>query len=131
MERLQLPHAHFLIIVADRYKLLILEAYDKFVCAELPDRNLDSSLYSLVTKHMIHGPCGYLNPSNSYMKKDHCMFKYPKELAEHTTKRKNSYPIYRRRQIEIPVEVRGHNIDNSWVVPYNPFLLKNSIAILS
>ncbi|XP_009792184.2 uncharacterized protein [Nicotiana sylvestris] len=107
------------VLSKDRYKLLTPEAYDKFVCAELPDRNLDSSLYSLVTKHMIHGPCGYLNPSNSFMKKDHCKFKYPKELAEYTAKGKNSYPIYRSRQIEIPVEVRGYNIDN-----YNPFLLK-------
>ncbi|XP_069144585.1 uncharacterized protein [Solanum lycopersicum] len=23
-----------------------------------------------------------------------------------------------------PIKVRGHNIDNSWIVPYNPYLLK-------
>ncbi|XP_075079941.1 uncharacterized protein LOC142165244 [Nicotiana tabacum] len=108
----------------NKYKLLTLEAYDKFVYAELSDRNIDSSLYLLVTKHMIHGPFGYLNPSNSCMKRDCCKFKYPKELAEQTTKEKKSYPIYKRRQIETPVEVRGYNIDNSWVVPYNPFLIK-------
>ncbi|XP_075108682.1 uncharacterized protein LOC107781498 [Nicotiana tabacum] len=32
-----LPHAHFLIILADKHKLLTPESYDKFVCAELPD----------------------------------------------------------------------------------------------
>ncbi|XP_015161034.1 uncharacterized protein [Solanum tuberosum] len=32
-----LPHAHFLIILADNYKLLTPEAYDQLVCAEIPD----------------------------------------------------------------------------------------------
>ncbi|KAL3365177.1 hypothetical protein AABB24_010370 [Solanum stoloniferum] len=120
-----LPHAHFLIILMDRYKLLTPQSYDKIVCAELPDPHIDHHLYKLVTKHMIHAPCGYLNPSNSCMQKDgKCKFKYPKQLTEQTTKGKNSYPLYKRPKIIRPIKVRGHNIDNSWTVPYNPFLLK-------
>ncbi|KAG5578002.1 hypothetical protein H5410_058136 [Solanum commersonii] len=38
-------------------------------------------------------------------------------------KEKNSYPIYRRRQKGDVVKVRTQYLDNSWVVPYNPFLL--------
>ncbi|XP_075074469.1 uncharacterized protein LOC142162063 [Nicotiana tabacum] len=89
-----LPHAHFLIILADEHKLLTPESYDRFVCAELPDSKKDCDLYSLVIKHMMHGPCGKLNPTNICMKNNNCKFKYPKDFAEQTLKGKNSYPIY-------------------------------------
>ncbi|XP_009776910.1 uncharacterized protein [Nicotiana sylvestris] len=93
-----LPHAHFLIILADGYKLLTLEAYDKVVCAELPDGNTNSYLHSLVVKHMMHGPCGSLNPTSPCMKKmRQSKFKYPRDYANETSKGQNSYPIYRRR----------------------------------
>ncbi|XP_070054281.1 uncharacterized protein [Nicotiana tomentosiformis] len=52
-----LPHAHFLIILDEKYKLFTPEAYDQFVCAELPDPKRNSSLFKLVTQHMLHGPC--------------------------------------------------------------------------
>ncbi|KAG5584163.1 hypothetical protein H5410_044597 [Solanum commersonii] len=51
-----LPHAHFLIILMDGYNLLTPQAYDKIVCAQLPDPYIDHHLYKLVTKHMIHSP---------------------------------------------------------------------------
>ncbi|XP_016472453.1 uncharacterized protein LOC107794475 isoform X3 [Nicotiana tabacum] len=57
-----LPHAHFLIILKDEYKLLTPEAYDRVVCAEIPDSDKNDYLYSVVTKHMMHEPCGSLNP---------------------------------------------------------------------
>nr|XP_009791862.1 PREDICTED: uncharacterized protein LOC104239025 [Nicotiana sylvestris] len=57
-----LPHAHFLIILNNEYKLLTPVAYDKIVCAELPDSDTNDYLYTLVTKHMMHGPYGSLNP---------------------------------------------------------------------
>uniref|UniRef100_A0A0V0HTI7 Putative ovule protein n=1 Tax=Solanum chacoense TaxID=4108 RepID=A0A0V0HTI7_SOLCH len=72
---------------------------------------------------MMHGPCGNLDPTRSSMRKQgHCKFKYPKSFADQTSKGKNSYPIYRRRQTG-DVKVRTQYLDNSWVVPYNPFLL--------
>ncbi|XP_049345373.1 uncharacterized protein LOC125809839 [Solanum verrucosum] len=119
-----LPHAHFLIILANEHKLLTPESYDKFVCAELPDSVVDHDLYSFVIKHMMHGPCGKLNPTNSCMKqKGKCKFKYPKDFVERTSKGKNSYPIYKRRKTKECVKKKGIFLDNSWVVPYNPFLL--------
>ena len=89
-----LPHAHFLIILDEKYKLLTPEAYDKFVCAELPDPKRNSDLFMLVTQHMLHGPCGQLNPTSPCMKKKngHCKFKFPKEFAEQTTKGKKFIP---------------------------------------
>ncbi|XP_075092424.1 uncharacterized protein LOC142172656 [Nicotiana tabacum] len=118
-----LPHAHFLVILTDDYKLLTPEAYDKFVCAELPGPDTYSYLHKLVVKHMMHGTCGHLNPTNLCMKRNECKFKYPKSFADETTKGKNSYPIYRRRNTGKSVKVRKQFLDNSWVVPYNPYLL--------
>ncbi|XP_019229599.1 PREDICTED: uncharacterized protein LOC109210611 [Nicotiana attenuata] len=52
-----LPHAHFLIILTNEYKLLTPEAYDNIISAELPDENAEPDLHSLVLKHIMHGPC--------------------------------------------------------------------------
>ena len=54
--KLGLPHAHFIIILDERFKILTPEAYDRFVSAQLPNPTVNPHLYSLVTQHMIHGP---------------------------------------------------------------------------
>ncbi|GAA0174745.1 hypothetical protein LIER_28076 [Lithospermum erythrorhizon] len=59
------------------------EAYDRVVSCELPDKTANPYLYSLVVKHMMHGPCEEMNPGI----------------------------------------VRGHLLDNRWVIPYNATLL--------
>ncbi|XP_019255086.1 PREDICTED: uncharacterized protein LOC109233667 [Nicotiana attenuata] len=120
-----LPHAHFLIILTNEYKLLTPESYDNIVRAELPDCKAEETLYKLVLQHMMHGPCGKLNPTNSCMQKKNgcCKFNYPRSFADQTSKGKNSYPIYRRRNTGL-VKVKDHYFDNLWVVPYNPFLLE-------
>jgi hypothetical protein len=51
-----LPHAHILLILKRRYRLLNRDDFDAVVCAELPCP--ESPLYELVKDHMIHGPCG-------------------------------------------------------------------------
>ena len=53
-----LPYAHILLIMKPNYKPLNLEAYDKVMCAEIPDPSENFHLYSLVIKHMFHGLCG-------------------------------------------------------------------------
>lgn len=84
-----LPHAHFLIILTNEYKLLTPESYDNVVCAELPDSNSQQYLRSLVRLHMMHVPCGNLDPTRSCMRKQgHCKFKYPKSFADQTSKGK-------------------------------------------
>ena len=65
-----------------------------------------------------------LNPSNICMKKDEtCKNHYPKKFCEETTVRNDSFLRYRRRDDETNAKVRGNNLDNHWVVPYNPYLL--------
>ena len=36
---------------------------DQFISAELPDEETDPELFNLVKSHMIHGPCGNINPN--------------------------------------------------------------------
>ncbi|GAA0184576.1 hypothetical protein LIER_31864 [Lithospermum erythrorhizon] len=64
---------------------------------ELPDKNEDPYLYSLVVKHMMHGPCGDLNPGNVRMVDGRCKNHYPKAFSDYTTHGKGTYPICRRR----------------------------------
>ena len=52
-----------------------------------------------------------------------CFKCFPKAFWEHTMKEVDGYPVYKRRQNNAIV-INGKTFDNSWVVPYNPVLLK-------
>src|SRR5436190_1424376 len=56
------------------------------------------------------------------MKDGKCSKKYPRNFQENTTENENGYPIYRRRNNGRTVEVNKIQLDNRWVVPYNPYL---------
>ncbi|XP_075500659.1 uncharacterized protein LOC142539244 isoform X1 [Primulina tabacum] len=118
-----LPHAHFLLILTQGAKIFCPEAIDRIVCAELPDPHTHPYLFSLVVKHMMHGPCGLLNPTCPCMKNNACKFNYPKDFAEITKYGTNSYPTYQHRNNNHVVKIRGSQLDNRWVVPYNQYLL--------
>ncbi|KAH9618152.1 hypothetical protein KSS87_022808 [Heliosperma pusillum] len=117
-----LPHAHYLIILDSNSKIRTADQYDEFVCAELPNAEENHHLYFCVVRHMMHGPCGRENPTNPCMKDGWCKNNYPRAFADTTTNGRDSYPIYRRRDTGVHVNVRGSQLDNRWVVPYNPFL---------
>ncbi len=119
-----LPHAHFLLIMDSRYKLVVPEQYDRVISAELPDKHKYPELYAMVVKHMMHGPCGVLKPNNVCMQEGSCKCRYPRLFNETTVQGKDSYPIYRRRNNGRSAKVRGQTLDNRWVVPYNPYLLR-------
>ena len=83
-------------------------------------------LHAMVLKHMIHGPCGHLNPTNLCMTKTGtCKNKYPKPFFCVTSRRENSYAIYRRCANGEKINIRKAILDSGWVVPYNPYLLAN------
>ena len=56
-----LPHAHILIFLHPSNKYLNLEDIDNMISTEIPNKDTHLELYELVSKHMIHGPCGLPN----------------------------------------------------------------------
>ncbi|XP_028125521.1 uncharacterized protein LOC114322422 [Camellia sinensis] len=120
-----LPHAHMVIILDENDKLRTPNDYDNIVRAEIPDKRLEPRLYSAVLKHMIHGPCGMYNERSPCMTNGRCKRRFPKPFSSITTLGNDSYPIYRRREGEsVPLESNPSIlVDNSWVIPYNPWLL--------
>nr|XP_027077124.1 uncharacterized protein LOC113700896 [Coffea arabica] len=121
-----LPHAHFLIILKPCSKLYSIDSYDKIVSVEIPDQSKNPYLFNMVRKHMIHSPCGKRNPTNVCMQGGHqrkCRNNYPKPFADKTFHGDNTYPTYQRRNNGYKMMVRGHEVDNRWVVPYSPYLL--------
>lgn len=124
-----LPHAHILLILRSRDKLHRADQYDKVVCAEIPNPAVEPELFQLVTKHMIHNPCGP-HTNESCMRGGQCIRNYPKEFRDRTCATDDGYPRYRRLSPEqggmsfTKERLRQYEkIDNRWVVPYNAHLL--------
>ncbi|XP_039600649.1 uncharacterized protein LOC120523396 [Polypterus senegalus] len=117
-----LPHAHILLILKESCKPKNEELIDKIVSAEIPNIEITPRLHAIVTKHMIHGPCGALNPNSPCMTNDKCSKDFPKEFQIKTVANSNGYPKYKRRNTGQSIILNGKKIDNSWVVPYNPYL---------
>eukprot|EP00959_Pyramimonas_sp_CCMP1952_P227366 4753447-Pyramimonas_sp.AAC.1 len=57
-------------------------------------------LCRLVDRHMVHGPCGNLNPDCPCMKDGLCSKQYPKPFAPETNPNVNGHPQYRRRETQ-------------------------------
>jgi len=79
-------------------------------------------LFETVSKSMIHGPCGELNPTSPCMINGKCTKHYPREFNTTTTTNKYGYPLYRRRDDKKTIKKKRGTIDNRWIVPYNPYL---------
>ena len=117
-----LPHVHMLIMLKDDHKLRDKDDIDKYVCAEIPDAAQNPRLFEIVTKCMIHGPCGPLNPQSPCMENGECTKDFPKHFAEETTYNVDGYPKYRRRDNGVTATIGSNKVDNRWVVPYNKWL---------
>ncbi|ONM00094.1 hypothetical protein ZEAMMB73_Zm00001d030055 [Zea mays] len=86
-----------------KYKLTCPEQYDLLISAEIPDKK-----YHELRK----------------MGRASCKNHYPRPFSDATLQGKDSYPVYRRRDDGRKEKVRGCELDNRWVVPYNPYLLR-------
>ncbi|XP_071739135.1 uncharacterized protein [Rutidosis leptorrhynchoides] len=120
-----LPHAHICIFLDERDKLHDPEDEDKFISAEIPDKEEDPELYKRVSELMMHGPCGKDNPKcpcTDIEKK--CTKNFPKTFADETSVDTEGYLIYKRRDNGRIVTKQGIDLDNRFVVPYNAHLLK-------
>ncbi|KAK7376137.1 hypothetical protein VNO78_34991 [Psophocarpus tetragonolobus] len=60
------------------------EDYDSIIRAEIPKIEQEPQLYTVVLKHMIHGPCGTSNPRSPCMKNGKCKKRYPKQFLDDT-----------------------------------------------
>ncbi|KAG4935927.1 hypothetical protein JHK85_050846 [Glycine max] len=63
-----MPYAHLLLFLHPLSKYPTPKDIDKIICAEIPSKNEQNELYSLVQAHMIHGSCGIANQSSPCMK---------------------------------------------------------------
>uniref|UniRef100_A0A8I6YG17 Helitron helicase-like domain-containing protein n=1 Tax=Hordeum vulgare subsp. vulgare TaxID=112509 RepID=A0A8I6YG17_HORVV len=118
-----LPHERILLIMKSKSKIRTPDDYDGVISARIPDKKKYHVLHDLVVKHMLQGPCGALKKSFPCMIDGQCRFHYLRDFCDATLQGKDSYPIYRRRDAGVRVRIIGEELDNRWVVPYNPFLL--------
>ncbi|KAJ8723199.1 hypothetical protein PYW08_003111 [Mythimna loreyi] len=121
-----LPHAHLLLWLEEKIRP---NQIDQVISAELPDPDVDPVLHQIVKSHMVHGPCGTLNPSSPCMKDGRCTKRFPKQFTNETITGEDGYPSYRRRSpaegghsTELSVRGQAQPVDNRWIVPYSPVL---------
>ena len=67
-----LPHAHMILFLEVANKPRTLEDIDRLVSAEIPDPQLQPEFHATVKRHMIHGPCGELDPQCVCMENGEC-----------------------------------------------------------
>uniref|UniRef100_A0A0R0K7B3 ATP-dependent DNA helicase n=1 Tax=Glycine max TaxID=3847 RepID=A0A0R0K7B3_SOYBN len=107
-----------------RRKTILNKPTTHIILAEIPSHENDPELYTLVQNHMVHGPCGILQPKSPCMKEGKCSCFYPKMFHPQTVLDSNGYPIYRRRNDDHTISKNGVIIDNIYIVPYNAKLLR-------
>ncbi|KAK9675816.1 hypothetical protein RND81_11G033300 [Saponaria officinalis] len=118
-----LPHVHILLFLHRDDKIPNAEHIDKLICAEIPAQDNNPHLFEAVTELMIHGPCGAANHKSPCMENGKCSKHFPKKFTEHTTVDEEGYSVYKRRDNGAKVVKGGVELDNRYVVPYNPKLL--------
>ncbi|XP_073529640.1 uncharacterized protein [Phyllobates terribilis] len=131
-QKIGLPHAHIFIWLKQKIQSTEI---DNIISAELPDPQIDPLLFDTITKNMIHGPCGSLNRNSPCVIDGRCSKHYPRSLVQETQTGQDGYPVYRRRKpgdggfiaklkMRVGSSLQEIEIDNRWVVPYNPLLSK-------
>ncbi|XP_076909200.1 uncharacterized protein LOC143566357 [Bidens hawaiensis] len=105
-----LPHSHICLFLHSDHKIHNPGCIDNFISVEIPDKNEDPELYSLVNGHMIHGPCGVTHPKCSCMVDNACSKNFPKKLQNETSIDSNGFPVYRRRDLGNVVVKSGGSI---------------------
>lgn len=109
-----LPHMHLLLFLNPEDKIRNAADVDSVVSAQIPDPVTQPVLYEVITKNMVHGPCGAEKPNAKCMADGRCTKKY-QEFCETTHFGDDGYPQYARPN-------NGHCYDNRNVVPYSPYI---------
>lgn len=119
-----LPHIHLLLWLKNKIRP---DQIDTIILAQIPSKEDDPILHDIVQRHMIHGPCGALNTKSPCMREGACTKKFPKSFQSCTSTGHDGYPKYQRLSTDDgghSTIVRNQEIDNRWIVPYNPILLR-------
>ena len=119
-----LPHAHVCLFLHKDDKIPSADQIDKYISAEIPDKDEDPDLYKLVSDFMMHGPCGEDEPKQVCMDEGRCTKHFTKKFTQRSSVDAEGYPVYRRRDDGKYVEKNGHQLHNGYVIPYNAMLLK-------
>ncbi|KAF7334120.1 ATP-dependent DNA helicase [Mycena venus] len=117
-----LPHMHMLIFLKTPLKLLSPDDIDSVIWAKWPDPETQPMLFETVQRCMIHGPCGVLNPRVPCMENKKCTKYFPKPFQPSKSMDTDGYPLYHRPEDGRAYQVGRHMVDNSWIVPYSPYL---------
>ncbi|KAL5191869.1 hypothetical protein HKD37_04G011085 [Glycine soja] len=110
-----LPHVHLLLFLHPDNKYPSSDEIDQIISAEIPSQQDDPELHSLVKNHMVHGPCGTLNPGSPCMKEGKCSRFYPKMFQPHIVLDADGFPVYHRRNNGHTIEKNGVIIDTSYI----------------
>lgn len=99
---------------------------DSFVKAIIPGANeAEGRLRQLALQHMVHGPCGITTLTAPCMdptfKK--CTQFFPKPITTVTHIDDKGYAHNKRPEFAPLMQQSGREINNWWVVPYNPAVL--------
>lgn len=117
-----LPHMHMLIFLDQPHKLLTPADIDTAIWARWPDPEVHPLLFETVKACMVHGPCGALNPNAPCMDNGRCTKNYPKPFQAQTMIDQEGYPRYFRPDDQRTFKVGQCDLDNRWIVPFNPFM---------
>ena len=124
-------HAHIVVIMHKDDQPKTAEEIDKVICAEIPDKDTDPIMHTLVVKQMIHGPCGERNRFCVCMEDNGkgrkvCIRKFPKKPCGETVVTKKGYVEYRRRCLKSYTFGRQqqYQITDADCVPYNRYFLR-------
>jgi hypothetical protein len=117
-----LPHMHLLIFLDPRNKIRTPEDVDSCIRAYWPDPDTEPLLFATVQRCMVHGPCGELNPNAPCMENGKCTKGFPRPFSEETRMNAEGYPQYRTPDDGRKYRVGNHDVDNSWIIPYNAYL---------
>jgi hypothetical protein len=118
-----LPHAHILIFLKDKTICYDTSMIDKFISAEIPDKETDPMGYTAVQNYIIHEPCGELNRNSMCMESNRCTKHFPKRFNSETTIDEEGFPVNRRRDDGKHIKKGKVEVDIIFVVPYNRELL--------
>ena len=132
-----LPHAYVIFFLDERSKndLRTLANVDRIISAAIPP-STEAELQELVLKHMFHIPRGSRNRNPTCMSERFFKKGFLKDFSCKTSQSENEYYITckRREPIEGGVSVKRQmrisraqrifTLENSWVVPHSPMLLR-------